>query len=173
MLSWAVVEREGPVPIRYPRGGDRDYSLSDWENAWDAEKKGLLKCHRSGNDVVFVTYGPLLKNAMDAAKLLSDRGIDATVLRLLTVSPLPSEQILAYLTDEMPVFVLEEVCTHSGIREDLAWEIHKTYPKCRVTGLDLGDGYVTHGNVDMLYKHYGLDSESISNCVQEVLRHEG
>ena len=61
------------------------------------------------------------------------------------------------------------VCTGSGIREALAWELRKLCPDCRVDGVDLGADFVTHGSTKELYRHYGLDGESIANYTQGVL----
>ena len=42
-------------------------------------------------------------------------------------------------------------------------------PDCRVDGVDLGADFVTHGSTKELYRHYGLDGESIANYTQGVL----
>jgi N-acetylmuramic acid 6-phosphate etherase len=70
MLEWAVEKQNGPVAIRYPRGGDRSYQDSAFGG-------GMVCCHRSGADVTLVTYGTLVENAMNAAKLLEEKGISA------------------------------------------------------------------------------------------------
>ena len=51
----------------------------------------------------------------------------------------------------------------------LAWELRKLCPDCRVDGVDLGADFVTHGSTKELYRHYGLDGESIANYTQGVL----
>lgn len=167
MMTWAVMEHNGPVAVRYPRGGDRDYSESAWKGPQEA-----VCCHRRGDDVTLITYGTLLKNAMDAADKLELLGIHATVLRLLSVAPLPVEQIVALMSSNAHAVILEEVCAGSGIREVLAWELTRSRPGCCVDGIDLGKEYVTHGAVDALYHSCGLDADCIANYVREVLRVE-
>ena len=167
MLHWAVEEQSGPVAIRYPRGGDRDHTASDWRGL-----SNTVKCHRMGADVTIITYGTMVQNAMDAAYLLAQQGIEATVLRLLTVSPLDMEQIIANLSQTRHVVVLEETCNGSGIREALAWQLHQAMSDCRVDGIDLGKQYVTHGDMAALYRHCGLDAQSVCDYIQEVVRGE-
>ena len=169
MLSWAAETYNGPVAVRYPRGGEGSYRDSAWQPGENVETEGLLCCHRRGKDVTLVTYGSMLDNVLDAAEILSRRGIEATILRLLTVSALPAREIIAEMSEKRRVIVAEEVCTGSGIREALAWELRKLCPDCRVDGVDLGADFVTHGSTKELYRHYGLDGESIANYTQGVL----
>ena len=131
-------------------------------------KDGLLTCHRKGGDVTIVCYGTMLQNAMDAAKLLSQEGIEATVLRLLTVKPLPIKAISEQIAQGMPVIVVEEVSGNCGIRDTLAYELRKQNPDCRVEGVDLGCRFVPHGSVEKLYEHCKLSGRKIAEFVQEV-----
>ncbi len=165
MLRWAVKECTGPVAIRYPRGTEGSYTASDWHGI-DGE---LVKCHRQGKDVTIVIYGSLLENAMAAAELLAEQGIEATVLRLLTVSDLPAAEVAGKLSEKHNVVIVEEVCNGSGIREALAWELNKLCPDCRIDGIDLGRDFVPHGSQKELYKHCGLDGSSVAAFTREVL----
>ncbi len=163
MLRWAVESYNGPVAIRYPRGTEGSYSTSDWHGL---EEK-MVKCHRRGKDVTFVTYGSMLDNVLAAAEALSKEGIEATVLRLLMVSHLPTAEIVENLSENRHVVIVEEVCTGSGIRDALAWELRNTH--CRVDGMDLGRDFVPHGSQKKLYEHCGLDEASITAYTKEVL----
>ena len=165
MLRWAVKEYDGPVAIRYPRGGEGSWSGSEW-NGLDGSP--VIR-HRSGDDVTLLTYGSMLSNALDAADILSAQGIEATVLRLMTLSDLASQQITDKLSRNKLLVVAEEVCTGSGIREALAWELREKCPECRVIGLDLGPDFVTHGNQKKLYESLGLDGASMAEAVKGVL----
>ncbi len=163
MLCWAVEEQDGPVAIRYPRGGDRGYS----ESAWTSDLDAAVACHRKGSDVTLITYGVLLKNAMDAAELLAKQGIEAGVLRLMALSPLPVDEIARLLPENGKVLVLEEVSGHCGICQELSYGLQGIRPDCRVRGIDLGSRYVCHGAISTLYDHYGLSPEAIQRFVTE------
>ena len=168
MLRWAVLSFNGPVAVRYPRGGNRGYT----ESAWQGDIEKSLHRHRQGKDVTIITYGTMINNALDAAQELNVRGIQATVLRLLSVSSLPVEEIISNMSDNHYVVIMEEACHGSGICQDLSYELHRACPDCRVRGIDLGDDYVTHGTVDALYRHCGLDGKSAADYIQEVLQVE-
>ena len=168
MLTWAVQSYHGPVAIRYPRGGDRHFAESSFDSLADIAENGLLSCHRRGKDVTILTYGTMLENAMEAAELLSARGVEATVLRVLTLSVLPVDQIIS-MTAGKKLLVLEEVSGGCGIAGALALEIGKKAPEITVYSRDLGKNFVAHGSVSKLYEHCGLDAESVAEYIQEVL----
>ena len=170
MLTWAVNEQDGPVAIRYPRGADGSYTLSSWVNDDKVLTEGALCCHKKGSDVTIITYGTLINNAMEAAHILQESGISATVLRIMSVAPLPVEQILdqcAPLT-----VIMEETLSNCGIGHALASQLLSLNPNIRVEHINLGDGYLTHGSVKQLYEHYGLDGQSVADFIQEVHRSE-
>lgn len=162
MITWAIEEQSGPVAIRYPRGSDRGYDNSAWNSG------NSVVCHKKGDDVTLITYGVLLDNAMKAAELLSEKGIEATVLRLTRLTDIPFKKILQSVSANKRIVVLEEVGGHCGIGAELAYNM----PECKVNCIDLGDQYIPHGAVSVLYEHYGLSPEAIKNYVLEVHRDE-
>ena len=172
MLRWAVLDCFGPVAVRYPRGTDGTYTASDWEAGCRADKLGAVKRHREGNQVTLITYGTMINQVLDAAALLAEQGIDVSVLRLQTVSPLPVNQITELMSSNHRVVVVEEISEGSGIRQELAWALQKELPDCQVNGIDLGRRFAVQGDMQTLYKHYGLDAASIADYVREVMTHE-
>lgn len=168
MLCWAIEEQDGPVAIRYPRGGDRGYT----DSAWKTNMETGVVSHRKGGNVTIVTYGVLLDNAMKSAELLKEQGVEVNVLRLLSLSNLPVAELAKQLPGGGKVIVLEEVSGHCGICQELTYELQKIRPDCSVNGIDLGEQYVCHGAVDKLYDKYGLSPEAIKGFVMEVLSGE-
>ena len=168
MMRWAVQEYNGPVAIRYPRGGELGYSGS----AWCADNICRMISHKEGTAATIITYGTLVKNAEDAAQILREAGVNVQVLRLPCIAPLPLEEITEKLNNNKHVFVLEEVCTGGGIAQDIAYHMQLNLSGCNVHAIDLGTGYATHGSIQDLHNHYGIDTNSIASKIREVLVRE-
>ena len=168
MIRWAVTQNNGPVAVRYPRGGDRGYT----DSAWSAENHSGACVHRTGGDVTIVTYGTMVNNAMEAAQILHNAGVEATVLRLTQIAPLPVNEVLSHLPDSKFIYVAEETAGNCVIRESLASELRKFDPSCNVDGIDLGNQYIQHGALEKLYDYYGLSGEKIAKAILEVNRGE-
>lgn len=167
MLAWAVEKCQGPVAVRYPRGGNGVYEDSAWSDMTDS-----VAVHRQGEDVTLITYGTIINNVLEAADLLEAQGIHTTVLRLQAVAPLNASEIVSKLSSCHRVVVVEESATGSGVHQELAWQIQHLLPDAKVDGLDLGNRFVTHGALNTLYQYYGLDGQSIADFTREVLKGE-
>ena len=159
MLRWAVNDQNGPVAIRYPRGCDGEYAPEHWT---DNAAAALL---RSGKDCTIITYGTLCNNALKAAELLAVQGVEATVIGLKQINPLPS---LCHMLSDIPrVFIVEEVAGNASIHGALAEQIRQLGAH-RITDINLGNDFVTHGDRNTLYQQYGLDAESIAKRILEA-----
>jgi 1-deoxy-D-xylulose-5-phosphate synthase len=156
MLDFAINECDGPVAIRYPRGGNGSYTDAQCNST------GIVT-HRNGNNCAIVTYGTLINQALDAANLLAQQGIEAKVIRLTRLNSLPVGALKEAISGIANVFVVEETCSVSGISAAISHEVYKC------TGIDLGAAYVTHGSIQQLYQKHGLDAASIATKIQEVL----
>lgn len=166
MLRWSVADNCDPVAIRYPRGGDR----CDMQPCWASDASVVL--HKKGANVAIVTYGTLVSNGLDAAAQLTQQGVDAAVIRLTRIEPLPTKELAEYLKPFHHAVILEEACEDSGIAQSLIMQLADRLPDCRFTKMDLGKRYITHGALASLYADSGLDANAIANHIQEVLKVE-
>lgn len=164
MLRWAAEVYDGPVAIRYPRGGEGAFRASGWNEEKALSEQKAVFCHRKGADVTLITFGTLINHVLNAASILEQEGIQATVLRILSLSPLPMEEIRAAAPKNSPVVVVEEVCTGSGLRESLAYGMQDY----TVKGIDLGSNFVEHGSQQRLYSLCGLDAGQIAEFAKEA-----
>ena len=130
--------------------------------------KGFV-CHKSGKDVAIVTYGTLVNNAMEAEKQLTDMGISASVFRLAQLNPLPKKDLADALNGYGTIVIVEEACRNSGLTEAISHALREISPESRVFGMDLGENFVPHGNVQTLYQYLNLDGKSIAEHIKEVL----
>ena len=163
MLKWAAFDMDGPVAIRYPRGGDGYLTASYWDPL------STIVRHKPGSCLALVTYGTMIDPVLEAARILADGGIQVAVFRLMCIHPLPEEALKTALSDFCHIVIVEETAANSGIADTLAHCLQD----CAVTTLNLGSEYVTHGSVKQLYQKHGLDADSIAKKVREVLAVEG
>lgn len=159
MLALALYRIEGPVALRYPRGGEGKYLKS----AGSAPSTIL----REGSDLTLVGYGVMINELIEAAALLEREGISAELIKLNLVNPLDSAAVLASLKKTGRLLVAEDVCAAGSVGSRILAACAEAGLSLRdARTLDLGQGIVPHGSVEELKRLCGLDAESIAETAK-------
>lgn len=162
MLERAVLHMDGPVAVRYPRGGEGAYQADS-----GAEAAVTL---RAGRDITLVGYGVEINDLLSAAEALSLEGIEAEVVKLNEITPLPAQYVLNSVRRTGALLVAEDSVASAGVGQRLAAAAQQA-GICAATGLiNCGDRFIHHGAVSMLKAELGLDAPGITKKVREVLR---
>ncbi|MDE6932058.1 MAG: 1-deoxy-D-xylulose-5-phosphate synthase [Oscillospiraceae bacterium] len=161
MLRWAV-GADGPVAVRYPRGGEgRRYP------EWTGEGASLL---RQGTDVTLVSYGTMTDELLTAAELLAEQGVGAEVVKLHRVAPLDVEPVAESVRRTGRLLVLEDCNENGSIGQQLASALVQSGAAPRKMVLkNLKNAFAPQGTVAQLRKLLGLDAGSVAEAVREML----
>jgi 2-oxoisovalerate dehydrogenase E1 component beta subunit len=81
---------------------------------------GKAALRREGKDLSIITFGAMVHTAMDAAKKLSEEGVEAEILDLRSLAPLDREAILATVANTSRALLLYEARRTGGIGGELA-----------------------------------------------------
>ncbi|MCB2099604.1 MAG: alpha-ketoacid dehydrogenase subunit beta [Rhodobacterales bacterium] len=81
---------------------------------------GKADIKRPGNDVTIVSLSRMVHQALAAAKILAERGIEAEVIDLRTVSPLDKETIFASVEKTSRLVVAHEAVKTAGIGAEIS-----------------------------------------------------
>jgi len=163
MLERAVLHMTGPVAIRYPRGGEGDYRQDN------SAGPAVTLC--PGRDVTLVGYGVEINDLLAAARQLSEQGVEAEVIKLNELTPLPTVAVLESLRRTGALVVAEDSIASAGVGQRLAAAAAVAGVSARVGLINCGDSFVPHGSVSRLKAGLGLDSAGIVKKVREVLAH--
>ena len=161
MLERAVCRMDGPVAVRYPRGGQGEYSGCAGE-----EPASLLM---SGSDLTLVGYGVGINQVLEAARLLAGQGVRTEVVKLNQITPLVPDLVLSSVRKTGRMVVAEE-CAASGcvgMRLEAALQGAGISARCAL--IHCGAGVVPHGAVSQLRKKLSLDGNGIAAKAWEVL----
>lgn len=163
MMTRAVYHENGPVAIRYPRGG---------EGAWRGDTSSQpLACVRqtAGHEVTLVTHGIMINETLAAAEKLESRGVRTQVCKVNELSP-ALEQALAAQEDALSglCVVVEDTVDNGGVGEWLA-----SHRSGRTLCISTGNRFLPHGSVNDLYRHCGLDADGIAEFVMEHRKETG
>ena len=76
---------------------------------------GMADIKRAGKDVTIICHSKTVAPALNAAKTLSEEGIDAEVIDLRTIRPLDEQTILQSVAKTNRVVVAEEGWSFAGV----------------------------------------------------------
>lgn len=165
MLRQAIEEMDGPVAVRYPRGGEERY-----RECCGAE---MMTCLREGKDCTIVSYGTLINEALGAADLLQKKGIEAAVVKLNRIAPLDPAYVKEKLGNIKCLLVLED-CVNTGCvgQRLAATMLQSGVAPQKLILKNSGDAFVQQGTVAQLYRAVGLDAQSVADALKEVLHEQ-
>ncbi|CDC70871.1 MULTISPECIES: 1-deoxy-D-xylulose-5-phosphate synthase [environmental samples] len=165
MLRQALFEIEGPVAIRYPRGGEGAYR-------GDTSSQTVVRL-RSGSDLTLLGYGVMINHLLAAAETLEKQGIHAGVVKLNRISPLDYETIGPELAAADTLLVAEDSFGAGCVGQRVAAILAEQGKAPRKLILkNLGKTYAPEGSVPELEHSFGLDAQGIVTAVLEAREHE-
>ena len=160
MLRYAV-NFEGPVALRYPRGEAYD-GLKDFRPPGVFGKSEVLY---EEADIALLAVGSMVKAAEQVRGILKDAGYNCTLVNGRFVKPIDTE-CLCMLAKTHGLFVtMEENVRSGGYGEKVLDYVTDRGFSVHVLNISIPDEYVEHGNVSLLYKEVGLDTETIAKQV--------
>lgn len=162
MLDTAINEMDGPVAIRYPRGGEGTYKVIS---------TGSTEVLRHGSDITLAAYGTMINQMLELSEALAKDGISAEVIKISQIKPLSTDEIIASLKKTKKLLTAEDVCEHGCIGEALLSAAEEAGICLEGASIcTLGEGIVTHGTVTELYKDCGLDTEALYKKAVTLVR---
>lgn len=159
-LEKALFEMQGPVALRYPRGGEGEYHGSC------TEKEQLL---RAGSDLTIVCCGTMTNEALAAARALEARGISAEIIKINTINGEDWDLSLSSLAKTHRLLASEEVCAAGCLGSRLLTQACARGITLRgVRLLNLGKGLISHGDRARLMQDAGIDAASMVRAAEAL-----
>ncbi len=163
MLRRAVLEIDGPVAIRYPRGGEESYREDNSAGAF-AELRG-------GSDVTLCAYGTMIDPVLGAAELLAEQGVSARVIKVNCISPFFDRDVRAAFAGTSKLIVAEECASVGCVGQRLAAILtEEGTPLEKLYLCNLGKRFPPHGGTKQLREAFELDAASIAKRAMQVIR---
>jgi 1-deoxy-D-xylulose-5-phosphate synthase len=155
---------DGPAAIRYPRGAGPSAEIA---NPYRKISVGKSEVLMDGKDLSIFAVGNMVYGAMNAAKELKKKKINASVVNVRFVKPLDKSLILKLAHKTNNILTVEENALGGGFGSSLIELLEDNKIKANVKRLGIPDRFIEHGNMDILKKKIGLTKE---NILKEALR---
>ena len=166
MMKYAV-SFEGPIAIRYPRGEAYD-GLEEYRQPIAYGKAEWIYQEK---EIALVAVGSMVKTAEQVRLRLKEEGYaDCSLLNARFVKPIDEETILDAAGTHSLLVTMEENVLSGGFSEKVIDLMEANGNPAEVLPITLPDEYVEHGNVELLKKEVGIDTESIVRKILATLK---
>lgn len=159
-----VVEMYGPAYVRLGRAAvpivydeDEEFEI------------GKAKTIREGNDVTIIATGIMVAEALDAADILKDEGIEARVIDMFTIKPIDTEVIVKAAKETGAIVTAEEHSVIGGLGSAVC---EVTAEECPVKVRMVGqlDTFGSSGKPEELKKEYHMTAADIVAAARSILQ---
>lgn len=147
----------GPFAIRYPRG-EAYRGLKEFHAPVEYGRGEMLYEEK---DIALLAVGSMVSTGEHVREKLKAEGWNCTLANGRFVKPFDEELVDRLAKNHWLVVTMEENVLQGGYGLMVTRYIHKHYPHVKVMNIAIPDGYVEHGNVSLLRKGLGIDSDSV------------
>ena len=160
----AAYNYEGPVYLRFGRLAVPVFHGDDYK--FEIGKGEVIA---EGTDVTIIANGLMVAEAIEAGKVLADKGISAEIINIATIKPLDEELVIASAKKTGKVITVEEHNIIGGLGEAVCSCLSEKCPT-PVKRIGVNDEFGHSGPALDLLKQFGLSAENIVKVAEEFVK---
>jgi transketolase len=160
--TMAIAEMDGPVYLRF---GRPVWPIFTKESDFVIGKAHIIS---EGTDVSIFACGHLVWKAIEAGRILEEKGISVEIINIHTIKPLDSAAVLASISKTKCAVTCEEHNIIGGLGDSIAQLASKNLP-IPIEFIGTNDTFGESGTPAQLLTKYGLDATNIVEAVEKVL----
>lgn len=162
-LVRAAAQFDGPVYLRFTR--DAIPVIYD-EN--DTFEIGRAKRLKDGKDVAIIANGDTVRLALEAAQVLSQKGISARVLDMHTIKPLDTAAVAACISEIGKIITVEDHNILNGLGSAVA-DVVAESGNAVLRRVGIQDQFGMSAPYDRLLAMNGITTENIVNIAEKLV----
>jgi transketolase len=159
----AIADHDGPVYLRFGRPKWPVFTLPDQPfvigKAWQVSE---------GFDVTIFATGHLVWKAIEAGKILQEKGFSAEIINIHTIKPLDEEAVLRSVNKTRCAVTAEEHQMNGGLGDSIAQLLARKQPT-PIEFVAVNDSFGESGKPEELLAKYGLDTPNIVDAALKVI----
>jgi transketolase len=159
----AIAEHIGPVYLRFGRP-----SWPIFTDPLDKFEIGKAQYFSEGTEVSIFACGHMVWKAIEAGKILEERGISVELINIHTIKPVDETAVIASIKKTKCAVTVEEHNVIGGLGDTIAQVAAKHFP-IPIEYVGTQDTFGESGVPKDLLKKYGLDTPNIVTAADKVM----
>ncbi|MBK9454977.1 MAG: transketolase family protein [Bacteroidetes bacterium] len=159
----AAAEYEGPVYLRFGR--------PKWPIFYPEQEKfeiGKAWKIQDGKDVSIFATGHLVLKAIEATKILEEKGISVDLINIHTIKPLDIPAVIASVSKTKCVVTAEEHQILGGLGSAIAKVVSENNP-APIEYVGVNDKFGESGTTEQLLTKYGMSTQHVVDAALKVI----
>lgn len=161
--TMAIADYEGPVYLRFGR--------PKWPNFTEENQKfeiGKAQVLHEGTDISLFACGHLVWIAVEAGKILEERGYSVEIINIHTIKPLDEAAVIKSINKTGCAVTAEEHNVLGGLGDSIAQVAARNNP-IPIEYIGTNDTFGESGNPFELLTKYGLDANHIVAAAEKAI----
>ncbi|MBN1971300.1 MAG: 1-deoxy-D-xylulose-5-phosphate synthase [Candidatus Delongbacteria bacterium] len=164
-MMFTATKEKGLFSIRYPRGAGMNKPVKEVSELIEIGKSIRVF---DGNKIAILAIGKMVEHSIKAIELLKGCDITPALYNMRFIKPLDTKQIDEIMSKFDIIITIEENNLPGGFGSAVLEYTNSKKYSGAVHRIGIPDKFVTHGNIDLLYKEIGLDSQSLKDKIEEI-----
>jgi transketolase len=164
----AIASYEGPVYLRFGRPKWPNFTKEDGSDFVIGKAQVL----NEGKDITLFACGHLVWKAIEAGRILEEKGYSVELINIHTIKPLDEAAIIKSITKTRCAVTCEEHNILGGLGDSIAHVAAKHLP-IPIEYVGTKDTFGESGKPTELLAKYGLDTPDIVAAAEKVLARKG
>ena len=130
-----------------------------------------FKTVKEGNDLLILSYGSILGEVIDAARMLENKNINAQIVNVKILKPF-NEKILKLINQFKYLAIIEEHSSIGGLKSIISENLLDKNKNVKILALNLSDKFGPTGSYKYLLDYHNLSSEKIYQKILKFYKKE-
>ena len=168
MINTSVDINDKPSAFRYPRGNGIGIELPKIDSKIEIGKGRIIK---EGKRAAILNFGARLQECIAASELLKKKGINISIIDARFAKPLDQNLIWQIANDHDIIISIEEgsIGGFGSHVSQFLLEKNLLDNNKKFRSIIFPDKFIDHDKPELMYKAAGLDAESISTKILDIL----
>lgn len=159
----SIADYVGPVYLRFGRPKVPNFTPEN--KKFVIGKADVL---HEGKDVTIIATGHLVWKAIEAGRILLEKGINPEIINMSTIKPLDAKAVIESVSKTKCVVTAEEHMMNGGLGDSIAQLLATTMP-APIEMVAVNDTFGESGQGEELLTKYNINTPNIVEAVERVI----
>ncbi len=165
MLDFMNHYNDGPIAIRFPRGGDEKRLLGRKLSL--PIELGKAETLYEGHDMTIFTYGPFYEAGLLLRQRVMAEGLDVGLVNLRFIKPLDESTVIEAVQKSHCFVTMEDGSLIGGIADAIQSALPPMLRSKELRRIGYSDAFVSHGDKDRVLEDLQLHVEALASDLRQ------